>query len=281
MLMQTNSIISIEEDSFGAAKRAIDAWETALDDRTRAIGEILQLQEDLEALTDEEQALFTDKSLNESVAAKRLNETRAKRELKLAKLESVKRDHGVSGPLLSDTQIADLEREAAELEVAIKANMAEEADVFRGAGGRGLEATNRLTKLRAERDAKVARRTKILTELGSHEAAVTFRANQAREEAQRLINSLVKQLVQKRYAEAERLVDILCVDHNHKRCGSPSFASHFRSVAEARRLGRSWSDPSEARQLIEEIRAVWDLQPLAPLLRLCDTGTTEGAHACQ
>ena len=284
MLMQTNSIETIEaEDSFGAANAAISSWERVIADTQTRVGEIRRLEEESQALSDEEQALLADDSLNEGTAAKRLNELRARKELKQIRLKEARVIFGSNRQVLSQTELAELEHEAAELETAIKANVAEETEIFRGAGGRGLEATNRLTKLRAERDSNVAKREKILGPFRSHEAAVTFRASQAREEAQRQINSLVKRLIRNREVEAERLVDILCI--NHKGTGL-RLTSHFRSVTEPWRLYQTPSDPSEARQLVEQIRAMWNVEPLAPLLRVCEqeqilAGITEGAHACQ
>jgi hypothetical protein len=50
--------------------------------------------------------------------------------------------------------VIEFEAAAAGLETGIKTTISQEAEIFRGGGGRRLEATNRLSALRDERQAK-------------------------------------------------------------------------------------------------------------------------------
>ena len=135
--MQTQLIDSIgQTDPFGAAESAIADWENALADSETTIGEILRLQEELEMLAAEEANLLADGTLNEATAAKKLNEIRARKELKLLKLESAKRNLGSSG-----------------------------------AGVPGPELTNRLSVLLLKPDSMAAERETFLDRLTSHKAS--------------------------------------------------------------------------------------------------------------
>src|SRR5437868_9517281 len=109
-----------EPELFEPAARTIVEWERILGTTATTLAEILRLKEELEAISNEERDLLTDASSNESVVAKRLNETRAKKELKLVKLESAKRNLGSDGAVLSPKQVSDLESEAARLQAGIK-----------------------------------------------------------------------------------------------------------------------------------------------------------------
>jgi hypothetical protein len=252
-----------EADTFGAAESAIVKWERVLADTETAIGEILRLQEELEALGREEDGVLADEDLNEGTAAKKLNELRPRKELKLARLESAKRNLGSDGVVLRPKQVSDLESQAAQLEARIKALSELEREIF----ARGeVRAGHQLLEIRTERDEKVAARETVLNRLSEHKDAVTFRPNHAGKEARQELHTLIERLIRKREAEVDRLVDILCVDH--KGCGS-GLTSHFRSVREASRLRlRSCSDPSEARALFEQISAMWELEPLGKLLEV-------------
>jgi hypothetical protein len=254
-----------EADMFGAVESAIAKWKRVLADTEAAIGEILRLQEELEALGREEEGVLADEDLNESTAAKKLNELRPRKELKLARLESAKRNLGSDGVILSPKQISDLESQAAQLEASIKVLSEREREIF----ARGeVKVGHRLLDVRKERDEKVAARDTILNRLSEHKDAVTFRPNHAGKEAGQDLHILIERLIRRREAEAERLVDILCVDH--KGCGS-GLTSRFRSVGEASRLrlaGRS--DPSDASTLLEQVRAMWEAEPLAKLLEACE-----------
>ena len=64
----------------------------------------------------------------------------------------------------------------------------------------------------------------------------------------------------------DSLLDIPCVDRKARGLG---FTWHFRSVREVN-LNPAASDPAEARQLLEQIREMWNVEPLAPLLRVCE-----------
>jgi hypothetical protein len=268
-----------EADMFGAAESAIAKWKRVLADTEAAIGEILRLLEELEALGREEEGVLADEDLNESTAAKKLNELRPRKELKLARLESAKRNLGSDGVILSPKQISDLESQAAQLEASIKVLSEREREIF----ARGeVKVGHRLLDVRKERDEKVAARDTILNRLSEHKDAVTFRPNHAGKEARQQLHALFEQLVRKREVEAERLLDALCVDH--KGCGS-GLTSHFRSVGEAGRLRLVFPpDPSEARELLEQIKALWSVEPLVPLLRICEqeqmwaAGTVEAAQ---
>jgi uncharacterized protein (UPF0335 family) len=252
-----------EPELFEPAARAIVEWERILGTTATTLAEILRLKEELEAISNEERDLLTDASSNESVVAKRLNETRAKKELKLVKLESAKRNLGSDGAVLSPKLVSDLESEAARLQADIKVLSEREREIF--AGGE-VKVGHRLLGVRKERDEKVAAHETILNRLSEHKDAVIFRPNHAGKEARQELHTLIERLIRKREAEVDRLVDILCVDH--KGCGS-GLTSHFRSVREASRLRlRSCSDPSEARALFEQISAMWELEPLGKLLEV-------------
>jgi hypothetical protein len=112
----------------------------------------------------------------------------------------------------------------------------------------------------------VARHAKILSQLGAHQDAVMFRTNSAREEVERQLQALARQLIRRREAEADRLLDAICIDHKGRGLG---FTSYFKSVREAW-IWRDCSDPTEARELLVRLKALWSVQPLAPLLWVCE-----------
>jgi hypothetical protein len=196
---------------------------------------------------------------------KKLNELRPRRELKQMKLQSLRDRVGLKDPALTQVQVTELEREAAELEESIQASTAEEAQIFRGGGGRGLEVTRRLAELRAERQAKADKLTIIRSQLCSHEDA--FRAKPAEAEVRQEVDLVIGELIRRREATASRLLDNLC----NPAWRDSGLVWRFRSVQEVSTLRRaSYSDPSEAHALLNRLRALSEIEPLAEVLRVCE-----------
>jgi hypothetical protein len=255
-----------EADIFGAASVAIDEWQKSLDASETAQAEIIRLREESQMLSREEATLLADSSSDDRTTSKKLVEVRGRRELKALRLQQAENAFGPGRDILSGAEFDSLQTQAARLEGEIRSTTEQERDVFAGKL-RGLEAGIHLAAIRRERDLKVAARERIQARLSSHKGATEFLVKSAAEEVQGQLESLVKQLIKKREGEANHLVDILCVDH--KGCGL-GLTSHFRSIKEAWRLRVAPFDPTEARQLLEQIRAMWAVEPLAGLLKACE-----------
>jgi len=190
-------------------------------------------------------------------------------ELKLARLQTAERNLGSAGAVLNRKELAELESQAVQLETDIRSISEEERAIFARGTVTDVQAGRRLSDIRPRREVKEAKLKTILDRLASQRGGLRARASEAGEEAQRQLESLVKRLIRKREQAALRLLGYLC-DEDDRHRWEP-YAMDFKSVSEAVRLRRfSCSDSSEAHALLEQIRTMWETEPLAELLRVCE-----------
>jgi hypothetical protein len=250
---------------------SIAEWQTALTEAAAAQEETKRLREEVTSADVEESSIIADGSLSEGAAAKKLSEIRARKELKLARLQTAERNLGSAGLVLNRKELAELESQAVQLEADIKIIDEEERAIFARGNVPDVQAGRRLSDIRPRREVKEAKLKTILDRLASQRGGLKARAIEAAEEAQRQLESLVKQLIRKREQAVLRLLGYLCDEDDLARHRWKHYPMDFKSVNEAVRLRRfSCSDPSEARALFEQISALWDFEPLAGLLKACE-----------
>jgi hypothetical protein len=144
-----------------------------------------------------------------------------------------------------------------------KASTAEESQIFRGGAGRGLEVTYRLSAIRSERDKKVGELETLKARLASHAAAAEFL-----EAVRGQLQNLRWQLIEKRKCDARRLLWLLCTESSEHRWKHN--LEDFKSVDEIRLRDVPCPDPAAARSLLAEIKRLWNVEPLAQLLDVCE-----------
>lgn len=258
-----------EADVLNDAQAAIAAWEKALTEAAAAQEEAKRLRDEVTNSQAEEESIVADGSLSEGVAAKKLGEIRARKELKLARLQTAERNLGSAGAVLDRKELAELESQAIQLEADIRSIDEEERAIFARGTVTDVQAGRRLSDIRPRREVKEAKLKTIFDRLASQRGGLRARASDACEEAQRQLESLVKRLIRKREQAALRLLGCLCDEDDRHRW--EHYPMDFKSVSEAVRLRRfSCSDPSEARALFEQISAIWELEPLGKLLEACE-----------